>query len=363
MDILILIILIVILILLIKQRASINSSVEQLEVRVMGLQEMIKDLKLANQEPAKPPITETKAPIPERTPPIVQQAPPVISVPPPIVEKPLVEEVIQKEEIISTPIIPLIPAYKDTSYVPKQPAWEPKPSFFEKHPDLEKFIGENLVNKIGIAILVLSIGYFVKYAIDSNWVGEIGRVAIGILCGGIIIGFAHRMRNSYTAFSSVLVGGGLAVFYFTITLAFHQFHLFNQLTAFIILIVITMFAVALSLLYDRQELAVISLVGGFVSPFMLSTGTSNYNGLFLYLVILNVGLLIIAYYKQWRILNITAFGLTVIVFAAILFKLTAATYYLGFIYSNIFTCCIWPSILDTISEKGRNSLLQISVFC
>lgn len=336
MDILILIVLIIILILLIKQRSSIKSSVEQLEVRVMGLQEMIKDLKLANQEPAKRPITETKAPIPERTPPIVQQAPPVISVPPPIVEKPLVEEVIQKEEIISTPIIPSIPAYKDTSYVPKQPAWEPKPSFFEKHPDLEKFIGENLVNKIGIAILVLSIGYFVKYAIDSNWVGEIGRVAIGILCGGIIIGFAHRMRNSYTAFSSVLVGGGLAVFYFTITLAFHQFHLFNQLTAFIILIVITMFAVALSLLYDRQELAIISLVGGFVSPFMLSTGTSNYNGLFLYLVILNVGLLIIAYYKQWRILNITAFGLTVIVFAAILFKLTAATYYLGFIYSTIF---------------------------
>ncbi|RZL18803.1 MAG: DUF2339 domain-containing protein [Pedobacter sp.] len=347
MDILILIILIVILILMIKQRSSIKSSVDQLEVRVMGLQEMIRDLKL-NVEPVKPVVSETKAPVPERTPPIVKESPPVIKESPliipslpridekPTVEKPIEKEVIQSEEMISSTIIPGIPAYKDSSYTPKQPVWEPKPSFFERHPDLEKFIGENLVNKIGIAILVLSIGYFVKYAIDSNWVGEIGRVAIGILCGGVIIGFAHRLRNSYTAFSSVLVGGGLAVFYFTITLAFHQFHLFNQLTAFIILIVITMFAVALSLLYDRQELAIISLVGGFVSPFMLSTGTSNYNGLFLYLVILNVGLLIIAYYKQWRILNITAFGLTVIVFAAVLFKLTAPTYYLGFIYSTIF---------------------------
>jgi uncharacterized membrane protein len=336
MDILILIVLIIILILMIKQRSSIKSSIEQLEVRVMGLQEMIKDLRTANPEPLKPLVAESQAPVPEQRSPIVKQAPPVIPVLPPIVEKPIKEEIIEREEVISTPIIAAIPAYKDTSYAPKQPVWEPKPSFFERHPDLEKFIGENLVNKIGIAILVLSIGYFVKYAIDSNWVGEIGRVAIGILCGGIIIGFAHRMRNSYTAFSSVLVGGGLAVFYFTITLAFHQFHLFNQLTAFIILIVITMFAVALSLLYDRQELAVISLVGGFVSPFMLSTGTSNYNGLFLYLVILNVGLLIIAYYKQWRILNITAFGLTVIVFAVILFRLTAPTYHLGFIYSTIF---------------------------
>src|SRR5277367_2125988 len=67
----------------------------------------------------------------------------------------------------------------------------PRPGFFERHPDLEKFIGENLVSKIGIAILVLAIGFFVKYAIDNNWVGPAGRVGIGILCGGILIGIAH----------------------------------------------------------------------------------------------------------------------------------------------------------------------------
>ncbi|MCY7293175.1 MAG: DUF2339 domain-containing protein, partial [Ferruginibacter sp.] len=107
-----------------------------------------------------------------------------------------------------------------------------KPSFFERHPDMEKFIGENLVNKIGIAILVLAIGFFVKYAIDQNWVGPVGRVSIGILCGAILVGIAHKMRNSYISFSSVLAGGGLAVFYFTITLAYHQFKLFDQTTAF-----------------------------------------------------------------------------------------------------------------------------------
>src|SRR5207247_885824 len=86
----------------------------------------------------------------------------------------------------------------------------PAPSFFESHPDLEKFIGENLINKIGIAILVLGIGFFVKYAIDKNWINEFGRVAIGILAGGILIGIAHYMRKGFKAFSSVLVGGGLS---------------------------------------------------------------------------------------------------------------------------------------------------------
>ncbi len=190
----------------------------------------------------------------------------------------------------------------------------PKPGFFERHPDLEKFIGENLVSKIGIAILVLAIGFFVKYAIDNNWIGEVGRVAIGITCGSILIGLAHHLRLNYKAFSSVLVGGGIAVFYFTIALAYHQFHLFGQIPAFIVMIVITAFAVALALLYDRQELAIIALVGGFVTPFLVSTGSGNYQTLFSYLLVLNVGLLVIAYNKAWRLLNILAFAFTSLLF-------------------------------------------------
>ncbi len=212
---------------------------------------------------------------------------------------------------------------------------ETRLSFFERYPDLEKFIGENLVNKIGIAILVLAIGFFVKYAIDNNWVGPAGRVGIGMLCGGILVAIAHRLRNSFKAFSSVLVGGGLAVFYFTITLAFHQFHLFNQTVSFAILIVITCFSVILSLLYGRQELAVIALVGGMSSPFMVSTGSANYNALFIYFIILNAGLLVIAYYKAWRILNISAFALTVLVLTGVIYTLPGKSAGISFIYISI----------------------------
>src|SRR5688500_5875436 len=123
---------------------------------------------------------------------------------------------------------------------------QPRVSFMERHPDLERFIGENITSKIGIGILVLAIGFFVKYAIDNQWIAETGRVAIGLLCGGILTFLAHRMRNSYPAFSSVLVGGGLAIFYFTITLAYHEYHLFSQTVTFIIMVAITGFAVVLS---------------------------------------------------------------------------------------------------------------------
>ncbi|HSC37539.1 MAG TPA: DUF2339 domain-containing protein, partial [Chitinophagaceae bacterium] len=208
-----------------------------------------------------------------------------------------------------------IPA-KPATAPPPRPAPAPKPSFFERHPDLEKFIGENLVNKIGIAILVLAIGFFVKYAIDKEWIGPIGRVSIGILAGGILIGLAHRLHKNYKGFSSVLVGGGLAIFYFTITLAYHQFHLFSQPVSFTIMVVITAFAVALSLLYDRQELAIIALVGGFMAPFLVSNGSGNYKALFTYLLILNTGLLVMAYNKAWRLLNLLSFIFTALLMAA-----------------------------------------------
>ena len=193
-------------------------------------------------------------------------------------------------------------------------------SWVKNNPDLEKFIGENLFNKIGIAILVLGIGFFVKYAIDQDWINEYGRVAIGIFCGIVLVGTAHYLRRAYHSFSSVLAGGGLAVFYFTIAFAFHQYHIINQVTAFMIMVVITIFAVLLAFLYDKLELAVIATVGGFITPFLLSTGEGNYVVLFSYLSLLNFGLLTLSYLKQWRLLNTLAFFFTIIIYGSWLVK-------------------------------------------
>ena len=86
------------------------------------------------------------------------------------------------------------------------------------------------------------------------------------------MGVAHRLKKNYKAFSSVFVAGAISIFYFTIGIAFHDYHLFNQATAFIIMVIITIFSAFVSVSYDRKELAVLSLIGGFAVPFMVSTG-------------------------------------------------------------------------------------------
>ncbi|WP_184546634.1 DUF2339 domain-containing protein [Mucilaginibacter sp. FT3.2] len=359
MDFFTVFLLLLIVILIINNKGSVNRNIEALERQILELKRMIEHLRISQQteEPAK----RAEAPKPvidEATavkPPAQPATAPVWPVAQPEIKPEPVEPVkVEKQAVVISDSVPVINRPVKTSAPnPPKPA-EPKPSFFESHPDLEKFIGENLINKIGIAILVLAIGYFVKFAIDTGWIGKGGRVAVGIACGAILIGIAHWLRNSYKAFSSVLAGGGLAVFYFTVTLAYHQFGMWGQTTSFIILIVITIFAVLLSLLYDKRELAVIALVGGFASPFMVSTGKANYDALFIYLLILNTGLLIIAYYKAWRVLNIVSFAFTVIVFGGVLYTLTTPTYHYGFIYASIFYVLFFAiNVANNVRENKK----------
>ncbi|GAA3960993.1 DUF2339 domain-containing protein [Mucilaginibacter dorajii] len=365
MDILTVFLCLLIIILVINGKGSLtrqlNSQVEELQTQILQLKRMIEHLRLSKpaDDPDKP--FAEPAPAIKEIPVVKPPVEPVIAPPIPVIididikAEPVEPIMVERQpEPISDSLSTIHRPIKTTAHIPPAPA-EPKPSFFESHPDLEKFIGENLINKIGIAILVLAIGYFVKFAIDNNWVGPLGRIGIGVACGAILIGIAHRLRNSYKAFSSVLAGGGLAVFYFIITLGHHQFHLpDSQVAAFVILIVITIFAVLLALLYDKQELAVIALVGGFASPFMVSTGKADYDALFIYLLILNTGLLVIAYYKAWRVLNIVSFAFTVLVFGGVVYTLTPATYHYGFIYASIFYVLYFAiNVANNVKENKK----------
>ena len=354
MDILSVVILLVILILIIANNSGVNKRFNQLELRILDLQNLLAQRERQNKA-AEATKEHDEKPVPAPTPPVVTPPPPK---PPEIKQEPVVVE--PHREVIADSISPTKQQVKTVP--PPVKTWTPppvkekpsRPSFFERNPDLEKFIGENLVNKIGIAILVLAIGFFVKYAIDNNWVGPVGRVGIGIICGGILIAFAHSLRNSYKAFSSVLAGGGLAIFYFTITLAYQEFHLFSQLMALSIMVVITIFAVALALLYDKQELAVIALIGGFASPFLINNGRANYDALFIYLLVLNTGLLIIAYFKAWRALNVLAFAFSTIILSAVLYNLPTKAYYIGFRYATVFYLLFFTiNIINNIRENKR----------
>ncbi|GAA4454174.1 DUF2339 domain-containing protein [Nibrella saemangeumensis] len=307
---------------------------------------------------APPPAAEQTLPV------ALEPEIPPVPVPEPEPSTPPVEAVMEAAE---PPAI--LPELVD---IPAEPVMQanpvPQPTFIQRflqaNPDLEKFIGENLMNKIGIAILVLGIGYFVKFAIDQQWINEVGRVFIGILAGGALIGLAHRLRQTVPAFSSVLVGGGLAVLYFTIAIAFHEYALFSQTVAFGLMVVITAFSILLSVAYNRVELAVVSLVGGFATPFMVSTGAGDYRILLTYILILDVGMLVLSYIRKWNLVHIVAYAFTLLLYGSWLGTAvvgeTNAPYLGAFIYGTAYYGIFMAmNISYNLRYKATFSVLEI----
>lgn len=172
------------------------------------------------------------------------------------------------------------------------------------------FLKQNILTIIGIFTLVLGIGYFVKYAIDKNWIGEAARAGIGFCTGAGIIITGHFLRKNYPAFSSIITGGGIAVLYFTATIAFREYHLFTQNTAFIITALITAASIILSYYYKSEVLIIFSLIGGFAAPLMISSGQSNYLFLFIYITLLNTGMLAASFLQHWKSVGWTAYIFT-----------------------------------------------------
>ncbi|WP_194306226.1 DUF2339 domain-containing protein [Chryseobacterium cheonjiense] len=172
------------------------------------------------------------------------------------------------------------------------------------------FLKQNALAIVGIFTLVLGIAYFVKYAVDNNWIGEAARAGIGFAAGTLIIGTGHFLRKNYNVFASIITGGGIAVLYFTATIAFREYHLFSQNTAFLMTCLITVVSIFLSYYYKSEILIIFSLIGGFLAPLMISTGQSNYPFLFIYITLINTGMLAVAFLRGWKSIGWIAFIFT-----------------------------------------------------
>ncbi|MEQ1763713.1 MAG: DUF2339 domain-containing protein [Pyrinomonadaceae bacterium] len=180
--------------------------------------------------------------------------------------------------------------------------------------DVEKFIGENLISKIGIIVLVLGVGIGAKYAIDNNLISPLTRIIIGYAFGFGLVGLAIKLKPKYLNFSAVLISGGMAIMYFITFFAYSAYELIPQLSAFALMVMFTAFTVGAAFAYDRQVIAHIGLVGAYAVPFLLSSDSGNYLALFSYMAIVNLGILAISIKKNWTPILYTAFVFTWAIF-------------------------------------------------
>jgi hypothetical protein len=272
-------------------------SIEKFETRLRNLEgqlQMLKhapDVMRADQSPAaKSETTEggtfVSAPIAE--PPKARLA----SVPPP-----LPKEVMAAAASAPQPPSPPKPVPADL------PA--PKPSL--PAINWEQFMGAKLFAWIGGLALFLGVAFFVKYSFEHNLISPELRVAIGFAVGLILVvgGLALRRKEDAVTAQTLCATGILILYAVTFACrSFYHFPFFGLVPTFLLMTLITAVAFLLAVRLNAIMVAILGMAGGFLTPILLSTRQDNPFGLFGYIALLDIGLLLVARQKQWSALPI-----------------------------------------------------------
>ena len=173
---------------------------------------------------------------------------------------------------------------------------------------LEQRIGTQLVPIAGIVTVIVGVGFFLKYAYDNNLVGPMGRVAIAAVSGLIAL-FAGEItrKRGYDIVAKAVTGLGFAILYAAVFSAYRFYDLIDTIPAFSLAILITLAAMLYAVTLNEVLIAVLSLIGGFLTPVIVSTGENMPMTLFTYILVLGTGAICCAYRRKWRMVNLVAF--------------------------------------------------------
>ncbi len=171
--------------------------------------------------------------------------------------------------------------------------------------DWEKFMGVKLFAWLGGFALFLGVAFFIKYSFDHNLIPPELRAAIGFVAGtALLISGVAMKRRAFVVTSQTFCATGVVILY-TVTYAcrsIYHFPLFGEALTFLCMALITAMAFTLAVRLEACVVAVLGLLGGFLTPILLSTGQNNPTGLFSYVALLDLGLLAVALRRRWAFL-------------------------------------------------------------
>jgi len=169
-------------------------------------------------------------------------------------------------------------------------------------------IGTEWILIAGVIAVFVGVGFFLKYAYDNEWIGPLGRVVIAAIGGlvALVLGEVTR-RRGYGIVAKGVTALGFAILYAAVFSARAYYELIEVTPAFILAILVTVAAMLCAVGLNELVIAFLSLLGGFLTPVIVSTGENRPMALFSYALMLGVGAMLCAYYRKWRAVNLLAF--------------------------------------------------------
>jgi uncharacterized membrane protein len=176
----------------------------------------------------------------------------------------------------------------------------------------EQFLGvKGFAYAAGLAFF-LGIAFAIKYSFDHNLISPELRMGFGFLTGVVLLigGSWLQRRKQYTVGAQTLCATGVGILY-AVTFAcrsIYHFEFFGLLPTFLLMALITTTAFLLAIRLDAMVVAILGMLGGFLTPILLSIGQDNPPGLFGYIAILDAGLIVVALNRRWFFLTALAAG-------------------------------------------------------
>ncbi|MCK6461520.1 MAG: DUF2339 domain-containing protein, partial [Planctomycetes bacterium] len=190
-----------------------------------------------------------------------------------------------------------------------------------KGPTLEERIGGRWFNWVGILAILFGVAYAMKYSFEQGWITPVMRFWGGLLLGAGLLGAGMLSdRRSYAVLARGFWGGGIGVLFVVFFAGFKLLlvdgePILSRGAAFAGMAATVVAGVLIAIRYDTRTTAVLSAIGGYVTPILLRTGVPDQIFLFTYLLILTGGLLFLGYWKRWGFLRLLTFLVVVGYFA------------------------------------------------
>lgn len=347
----------------------LNDKIDQIDYRLFRLKQSMDFAKQESDKPIEEVKTEHIVPEPELSQVDAAQPKEDISLAQEDVEQDIVQEELEKcaPSIAQT----VVEENVQPSSLHMFDIEEDNVAQTKRRLNIEKLVGENLFSKIGILALVIGIGFFVKFAIDNNWINQTYRTVLGVVTGFGLWGIAYKLRDSYRGFSSVLAGGGFAICFVSIAIAYNFYQLIPSWLTFASLVFLTAAMILISVKFDRRQLAMIAIIGGYIAPFMSASDSGSAITLLTYTAILNAAMFVVCIKKSWWILSVPGcvitwlivtispvkggqniVGLLFSVVFLIMFSLPLALAMWRDMQTRLFNCLIVTSVINMFAFTG-----------
>lgn len=170
----------------------------------------------------------------------------------------------------------------------------------------------NVPVKVGVLVLFAGVAALLKYASDQGLL----RMPIELRLTGVAatataaLAFGWRQREARRGFALAVQGGAVGVLLLVLFAASRLYPLVPVGAAFAGSVVLVAGLCVLAVRQESLALAVLGVLAGFLAPLWLSTGQGSHVALFGYYAVLNAGVVLIAWRRPWRLLNVLGFGFT-----------------------------------------------------